>query len=226
MENRKRMNQKSKPGKSKKSKVRRHRQQALAITTGSTGPLRAPSFQSIAPEMIKRRLLFSSAFANNVSVSQCFALLGGCNVTTILNVPFYWAFRVKKIEVWSSVVTIGTPVKAFLTDVSLDSAENDFNGIPATIVDEGVSIDKPAHVWLCPGSVTPLGAWHNGANNIASVLWSMQCSANSIVDVTFEVIFNLNFNSNVYTRAVVAASPGTFTCLGLSGSTVEGVTNL
>jgi hypothetical protein len=203
-------------------------EEGQALMLARTGPDRPLPFLAIRKSKVTRRCIQTTALNFLPTIQDLWNLMGGVALTAILWVPAYWAFRLKKIEVWSSVVTQGTPVTASLQDVSIDSGENDNNGLPIKIVDESVSIDKPAHVFAKPVISTPMGQWHNGSarTNVATFL--VACSANSVIEVTFEVVEPYVFQANAYTRAIIAGTPGVFSCLGLNGGTgslVDGVTN-
>jgi len=203
-------------------------EEGQATVLARIGPDRPLPFLALRKFVIKRRIQQTVALAFLPTIQDLWNLLGGVALTTILWQPAFYALRIKKVELWSSVVTQGTPVNGYLQDVSIDSSENDFNGLPVKISDEAISIDKPAHVLIKPVISTPLGQWHNGSARTNVSTLAIGCSANSVIEFTFEAVEPYGFVANAYTRAIVAGTQGVFSCLGLNGGTnsqVEGVTN-
>lgn len=193
-------------------------------------PNEPPPFTAIFSRKLKRRLKFLAAVNTLVSAQDLMQLSGMMAVSPTLGVPLIWAFRVRKIEVWAPVQTAGTTVTCSITDTSVDSTQNDFNGSYMKVVDESLSFDRPAHVWMKPAPSTPLGSWHNGqAGAIAATLFTLQCPQGSVVDILYEVIDGFNTSANSYTQTLIGASVGTTYChplFGTANSTVEGVTNV
>lgn len=187
-------------------------------------------FTSIFTRRIKRRLKFSAAVNTAVSAQDITQLSGMMAVSPTLGVPIIWSFRLKKIEIWSPVQTSGTSVTCSIADTSVDSTQNDFNGSYVKVVDESISFDRPAHVWMKPAPSTPMGSWHNGQPGAIAVnLFGLQCPLGSIVDITMDVVDGFNTNANSYTQTLIGASVGTTYChplFGTGNSTVEGVTNV
>jgi len=199
-----------------------------ATKSGNFHPMKPRGFETNGVITLKRRLQFSAATAYVVSAQDIFNVMGGCNVSAVLNVPDYWEFRLKKVELWSWLTTFGTPVAAALQDLGIDSGENDFNGRATLVEDVCNSPDFPAHVKMLPVPTTPMGSWHNGAAATAVQLFKVFAAANSVMDLTCELVQPYFFGENQYTRVVVGASVGTHTCLGINtgtGNIVLGVTN-
>lgn len=194
------------------------------------GLLEPPPFQAIFPRKIKRRLRFITAVNTAFSAIDMMQLSGMMAASPTLGIPLVWAFRLKKIEIWGPVTTAGTTIITSITDVSIDTAENDFNGSFVKVVDESLSFDRPAHVWMKPAPSTPLGSWHNGqAGAIPVVLFALQGPIGSTVDIVMEVVDGFNTTPNSYTQTLVGASTGATYCHPLGGttvSTVDGVTNV
>jgi hypothetical protein len=200
------------------------------IGYGRMGRPQPPPFNLLFIRELKRRLITSAAINNYLwTINDHFNVIGGVATSATNWIPSVYAFRLKKIEIWSAIASIGTSATCVIQDQGIDSAENDFNGIPIKTGDTSVSLDYPAHVWMKPLALSPMGSWHNGANDVTVNTLLTASSANSTIDLTYEVIDPFSFVVNQYERTIVAGTVGNFTCLGINGgtnNTVSGVVNL
>jgi len=177
--------------------------------------LQPPVHVSVPERAGKLRYTAVAAISGNFSNVDLFNLPGVAATTAILGTPIAYAVRLKKIEVWSPVQTAGSTVSCEIQDISGSVAGTTFTGRPITKTDSSISFDRPAHVVLRPGRLTPLGAWWNGISMTTTAnLFSLRCPLGSVVDIAYEFIMNLSdIGSTAATPVVlVGATPGDLYC--------------
>ncbi len=134
-------------------------------------------------------------------------------VTTVLNttaVPLAATVRLKKIAVWASVTTAGTPVSVSITPVQSDSTLNLFDAMNVTQTDTSVSYDRPAYVELSAVKNTFIGGPRSALVNVSSAIVNITAPSGSIIDISYEYILNLAQTSpGILTYSVSGSAVGT-----------------
>jgi len=187
-------------------------------------------FNVVKATKITRRCRAVAVVNTTFSAQDFMQLAGMCAVSAILGIPDNWGFKLKSIKIWSPVATAGTTVFNSIMDVSIDSTENDTNGVPTMIMDSSMSFDKPAFVHYKPKKNSPNSFYKNGqAGAIAVAMIQIQCPIGSIIDVEMNIISAFNRPSNSYTQVIAGAGIGAHYVHPLGGgglTTCDGLTVL
>jgi hypothetical protein len=150
-----------------------------------------------------------------ISAANIAGAIGG--IVTVVNSQarsFCSSFRVKKITIWPSSVSVATPCEVLwfedLSNFSKDDAHS-------RVVPGGITITTPS-VFVPPKNGT-MSWWMIPVNLSATTVFLLTCGDESVIDL--EVEWTLGNGYTASTFAVTAAAVGTLGYKHLDGATVE-----
>jgi hypothetical protein len=129
------------------------------------------------------------------------------------------AIRLKEIEVWSPVTTMGVGVQAQLSWLS---TAGDFESPPSTHQDSSVSFDRPAYLRHKPPSGSIASKWH--LSNSTDLVVDLRAAAGSTIDFTVEFVISdsATILAQVASPAIAGATAGVIYHRQITGSTGSG----
>jgi hypothetical protein len=154
----------------------------------------------------KRRYIASQAISGAISIASTLSALVMAATTTLGYSPFAFV-RIKKIQLWGPVTTIGTPVTVSLQPFNQETDINSFGETGTMVTDTSVSIERPAYVSLTPTLLHPLGSWHK-SNAVTANLCTVVAPAGGVLDLTLEGVVNPSTGTQGFTQSLTAATVG------------------
>jgi len=153
-------------------------------------------------------------YAATASVAGTFQLLSGHNQFLVCSasgpatfVSWVDMWRIKKIEIWSPLTTVGGSGGCSITAVGA-SADNMFNDRALILADNTTSLDRAAHIVWKPPKTQPSGSLHFTTTvSSAIVLFNLSCTTDSIVDITYGFVPLTSGALNGYTVTATAGTP-------------------
>lgn len=155
----------------------------------------------------RRRYSTTAAILGNLKISD---LLGSLVMAASPTVGYSLldTVKLKRIQVWSPVVTQGTVVSIIISPSTVDSGNNCYNDIRKQITDSSQAIDEVAYVNYATKVTLPSGSWH-ASTSVDTNLFEMQFPAGSIMDLDLVGLLNTYGGPNGFTSTLVAATVGT-----------------
>jgi len=163
-----------------------------------------------------RRYVAGAAVATSITIANLFSSLVFAATTTVGYSPFY-AIRLKRIQIWAPVTTIGTPVTISLTPVAVESTTNSYADLPEMQSDTSDVVDIPAYIDYRPHELHPSGSWHL-SNSTSLALVSINVPIGSVVDIRFEANINVITGTQGYTATLVGATVGNIYTLKIASN--------
>jgi len=108
------------------------------------------------------------------------------------------AFRLKSIEIWGSTGTLGTTTTASVEWLSE-------NGPSTVISDTSVGTAQPLYVRTSPPANSLASFWSVQGNDESTVVMTIIAPANSVIDITYEVVLRDGEASVLVTTAATGA---------------------
>jgi hypothetical protein len=176
--------------------------------------LRNNGSQYPPPMVVQKTNTLKIRYNASSAVADDFTIGDGHNqfivaTTAVLGNSYVECWRLKKIAIWAAVDSTVAEANISLRPLARDGTLNSFNAPDEAITDTTVSVDRPAHVQFVTNIDNPNGSWHYTTTiNSAQILYSLVCTQNAVVEMTFEYRLNLVASTLGYTTVLVGATAG------------------
>jgi hypothetical protein len=152
---------------------------------------------------------------NYTTLDLSYLFIQAATITTAY--PVMGSYHLKMIEIWGTSAAIGT---TSTVDIEWNSTATQTAN--TSVSDTVLSPFQNAHVRSPPPANSNASFWQDTGSAGASILFSITCPANSVVDITVD--FTINWQEPAGTQRVVAgATPGTVYVPNLGGTTLAAV---